>query len=405
MTTKKQELGLLTLAGFALLSAGGPLGTDMYLPALPLISKDLSTTPAMTQLSITAYMIGMALGQVVIGPLSDGKGRRGLLIGGMALGLVASLVCATAPSIAVLIAARLFQGVAGGTGVVLTRAMIADRLRGSAAARAFSVMMLIIGVAPILAPLLGGVINHATSWRGIFWTLAVIALAQIAVSLSLPETLPAERRNEGGPMRMYRNMLGLFRRPAFLGYAVAFAFGFGVMFAFISGSSFVYQDVFGLSPVAFSVMFAMNAVALMLANSVNIRVVARVGTRRMQRTAMILIAVGAVAVLLCALFLPRDASGAMYVMAVAVFVATFGVGLNTSNATALAQELTAGRAGAGSALLGAGQFVVAGVMSPLVGLGSDRLLAMAVCMVASVAVAIAGTVVASKLHPAEAEAE
>ena len=399
MDSKKQQLGVLTLAGFALLSAGGPLGTDMYLPALPLIGRDLGASPAVVQLSITAYMVGMALGQLLIGPLSDGRGRRGLLCFGMVLGLIASVVCATAPTAAVLIAARFFQGVAGGTGVVLTRAMIADKLRGSAAARALSVMMLIIGVAPILAPLLGGVINEAAGWRAIFFTLALIALAQILVAWRQPETLPVERRHGGGPVRMYRNMLGLFRRPAFVGYAMAFAFGFGTMFAFIAGSSFVYQEVFGLSSVGFSAMFALNAVALLSANSLNIRLVSRIGARRLQRVAVCLIAVGAVAVLLCALVLPRDVDAAMYALAAAVFVATFGVGLNMSNSTALAQGLAAVRAGAGSAVLGAGQFVVAGVMSPLVGLGSDRLLALGLCMVASVAVAIAGTLLAAKFAP------
>ena len=399
MDSKKQQLGVLTLAGFALLSAGGPLGTDMYLPALPLIGRDLGASPAVVQLSITAYMVGMALGQLLIGPLSDGRGRRGLLCFGMVLGLIASVVCATAPTAAVLIAARFFQGVAGGTGVVLTRAMIADKLRGSAAARALSVMMLIIGVAPILAPLLGGVINEAAGWRAIFFTLALIALAQILVAWRQPETLPVERRHGGGPVRMYRNMLGLFRRPAFVGYAMAFAFGFGTMFAFIAGSSFVYQEVFGLSSVGFSAMFALNAVALLSANSLNIRLVSRIGARRLQRVAVCLIAVGAVAVLLCALVLPRDVDAAMYALAAAVFVATFGVGLNMSNSTALAQGLAADRAGAGAAVLGAGQFVVAGVMSPLVGLGSDRLLALGLCMVASVAVAIAGTLLAAKFAP------
>ena len=283
MDSKKQQLGVLTLAGFALLSAGGPLGTDMYLPALPLIGRDLGASPAVVQLSITAYMVGMAMGQLLIGPLSDGRGRRGLLCFGMVLGLVASVVCAIAPTAAVLIAARLFQGVAGGTGVVLTRAMIADKLRGSAAAQALSVMMLIIGVAPILAPLLGGVINEAAGWRAIFFTLALIALAQILVAWRQPETLPVERRHGGGPVRMYRNMLGLFRRPAFVGYAMAFAFGFGTMFAFIAGSSFVYQEVFGLSSVGFSAMFALNAVALLSANSLNIRLVGRLGARQLQR--------------------------------------------------------------------------------------------------------------------------
>src|SRR5699024_8058950 len=206
-----------------------------------------------------------------------------------------------------------------------------------------------------------------------------------------PETLPVERRHGGGPVRMYRNMLGLFRRPAFVGYAMAFAFGFGTMFAFIAGSSFVYQEVFGLSSVGVSAMFALNAVALLSASSLNIRLVGRIGARRLQRVAVSLIALGAVAVLLCGLFLRRAVDAASYVLAASVFAATCGAGLNMSTSAAPAEGLAADRACAGSAVLAAGQFVVAGVMRLLVGLGADRMLAVGLCMVASVAVAIAGT--------------
>ena len=403
-TPGRAGLGLIALSGLALLAAGGPLGTDMYLPSLPLIGDELQATTAQTQLTITAYMVGMASGQLLIGPISDALGRRRLLIGGMVLGLLASIVIALAPTIGVMIAGRLVQGIAGGTGVVLARAVIADLVTG-VAARAFSGMMLIIGVAPIVAPVFGGFINELTHWRGVFWTLAIIAMAQILVAIATPESHPPERRATGGPWRMYRNMGALMLRPAFMGYALAFAFGFGTMFSYIAGSSYVFQDIFGMSPIGFSLFFAANAIALVGANSTNIRLVGHLGPHRMQAIAVGCVAVGASFVFVFSLLLPRDANWSLILIVIAVFIATFGNGLNMSNSTALAQDLAAGRAGAASALLGAGQFIVAGVVSPLVGLGSDRLFTMALCMVVAMSIAVAGSVVARIKEPGERQQE
>ncbi len=403
-TPGRAGLGLIALSGLALLAAGGPLGTDMYLPSLPLIGDELQATTAQTQLTITAYMVGMASGQLLIGPISDALGRRRLLIGGMVLGLLASIVIALAPTIGVMIAGRLVQGIAGGTGVVLARAVIADLVTG-VAARAFSGMMLIIGVAPIVAPVFGGFINELTHWRGVFWTLAIIAMAQILVAIATPESHPPERRATGGPWRMYRNMGALMLRPAFMGYALAFAFGFGTMFSYIAGSSYVFQDIFGMSPIGFSLFFAANAIALVGANSTNIRLVGHLGPHRMQAIAVGCLAVGASFVFVFSLLLPRDANWSLILIVIAVFIATFGNGLNMSNSTALAQDLAAGRAGAASALLGAGQFIVAGVVSPLVGLGSDRLFTMALCMVVAMSIAVAGSVVARIKEPGERQQE
>lgn len=404
-TPGRASLGLIALSGLALLAAGGPLGTDMYLPSLPLIGDELQATTAQTQLTITAYMVGMASGQLLIGPISDALGRRRLLIGGMVLGLLASIVIALAPTIGVMIAGRLVQGIAGGTGVVLARAVIADLVTGVAAARAFSGMMLIIGVAPIVAPVFGGFINELTHWRGVFWTLAIIAMAQILVAIATPESHPPERRATGGPWRMYRNMGALMLRPAFIGYALAFAFGFGTMFSYIAGSSYVFQDIFGMSPIGFSLFFAANAIALVGANSTNIRLVGHLGPHRMQAIAVGCLAVGASSVFVFSLLLPQDANWSLILIVIAVFIATFGNGLNMSNSTALAQDLAAGWAGAASALLGAGQFIVAGVVSPLVGLGSDRLFTMALCMVVAMSIAVAGSVVARIKEPGEWQQE
>lgn len=387
------------LAGLALLAAGGPLGTDMYLPSLPEITRTFNTIDANTQLTLSAYMIGMGLGQLIFGPLSDSLGRKKLLVTGMFLGIFASLACAVAPSIAVLIGGRLVQGIAGGMGVVLARAIISDRVHGSAAARAFSMLMLIIGVAPVIAPLIGGAIEQVSQWRTVFWTLVAIAFVQSVVALNMPETLPKQKRSEHGPMRTYRNMGSLLRMLPFLGYTVAFGVGFGVMFSFISGSSLMLQEQLGLSPLHYSWVFAANATAIIVGNVVNIRLVGRFGPARMQAIGVGMMLGASVLFLLVALVLPKDAPWAVAVVLVCTLVATSGNGLNMANTTALAQQLAVGRAGAGSAVLGASQFAVAGIVSPLAAMGNNHMLTIASLMVACGAIAALGTVIARKTAP------
>ncbi|MGV0869151.1 multidrug effflux MFS transporter [Corynebacterium kalidii] len=378
-------VSLAMLAGIALLSTGGPFGTDMYLPSLPEITDDLGATASLTQLTITSFMVGMAVGQLVVGPLSDRAGRHRLLVAATTVGLLASVVCALAPSIWLFVAVRFFQGAAGGAAVTLGRSMIADRLQGAAAAAALSTMMIFTSVAPIVAPVAGGAVAGLAGWRAVFWTLAGIAVLQVVVALLLPETHPAENRTEGAMMVVYRRMAGLFRVGPYVGHLVAFAVGFGAFFAFVAGSSFVMQEQFGLTASQFSLVFAGNAVALVLANMVNARVVAKVGPARMQAIGQALLFTGGLGLLLVALTVHS-----LLPVIVFIFVATVGTGLNLGNTTALAMDLAPGRAGAASALLGAGQFLAAGVVAPVVGLGQDGLLTMATVMASCAAVSVVG---------------
>ncbi len=380
-------VSLAMLAGIALLSTGGPFGTDMYLPSLPEITDDLGTTASLTQLTITSFMVGMAVGQLVVGPLSDRAGRHRLLVAATVVGLVASVVCALAPSIWLFIVVRFFQGAAGGAGVTLGRSMIADRLHGAAAAAALSTMMIFTSVAPIVAPVVGGAVAGLAGWRAVFWTLAAVAVLQVVVALLLPETHPAGNRTEGAMLVVYRRMAGLFRVGPYVGHLVAFAIGFGGFFAFVSGSSFVMQEQFGLTPSQFSLVFAGNAVALVLANMVNARIVEKVGPARMQAVGQGLLLCGGLGLLLTALTVHSLVPVILF-----TFVATVGTGLNLGNTTALAMDLAPGRAGAASALLGAGQFLAAGVVAPVVGLGEDGLLTMATVMASCAAVAVVGGV-------------
>lgn len=391
------------LFGLALLSTGGPLGTDMYLPSLPQITADLQTVDSNTQLTLSTYMIGMGLGQLIFGPISDMLGRKKLLIGGMALGIFASAVCALTPSIGVLIVARLVQGVAGGMGVVLARAIISDRVQGAAAARAFSVMMLIMGVAPVVAPLLGGLIEEVANWRAVFWTLLVIAIVQSIVAMCMPESLPKDQRHTQGPMRTYRNMGALLAMPSFSGYAVAYSLGFGAMFAFISGSSVMMQSQLGLSPLHFSWAFAANAASIIAANLINVRLVGRYGSHKLQGIGVGMILAGSLLFLLVALVMPADFVLAVPCVLACTIIATAGCGFNMANSTALAQRQAQGRNGAGSAALGALQFAIAAIVSPLAAMGNSPMLTISLIMTICAAIAAAGSLIARRAERVSAD--
>jgi DHA1 family bicyclomycin/chloramphenicol resistance-like MFS transporter len=198
VTSPVPTLRTPTIVVLALLTAIAPLATDMYLPALPTMVGDLGSSASGVQLTLTTFLVGLALGQLVIGPLSDQFGRRGLLIVGTVVCALAGVACAFAPSAGFLVAARFVQGFSGAAGIVLSRAVIADRASGERAARLFSLMMVISGVAPVVAPLLGGSLVGAVGWRGIFWILAGVAVVMVVGVLSaVPESLPVERRQRG----------------------------------------------------------------------------------------------------------------------------------------------------------------------------------------------------------------
>lgn len=372
-------LPLATTVVLALLTAIAPLATDMYLPAFPRMAQELGTSATAVQLSLTTFMVGLALGQLVIGPLSDQRGRRGLLVAGSAVCAAAGLACALAPSIGVLVAARFVQGFAGAAGVVLSRAVVADRARGTAAAKLFGIMMLIQGVAPVLAPLLGGTLVTAVGWRGVFGILAGVSLVMlVGVLVLVPETLPRERRTAGGLAATARDARTVLRNRRYLGWTGALVLGFAAMFAYISASPFVLQNVLGLSVGAYSVAFALNALGLGLVAGLGTTLVDRVAPRRLLGIGVTAVAVLSVLLLLdvVLLDLPR------WPTLVLLFLTVSSLGLVFGNATTLATDEVAHAAGTGSAVMGALQFGLGAVVSPLVGLrGEHDALPMAVTMV------------------------
>jgi MFS transporter, DHA1 family, multidrug resistance protein len=356
------------------LSAFGPLSIDMYLPALPSLSRDLQASASDAQLTLSACLLGLALGQVIAGPMSDSLGRRRPLVIGLAAYILASLLCAIAPSIYLLIGMRFVQGAAGAAGIVIARAAVRDLYSGIAVVRFFSVLTLVSGIAPIAAPIIGGLILQVASWRGVFLVLAVlVSLMLLAALTGLQETLPPARRQAGE----LRTTLRIFRRlladRLFVGYALSCGLSFAAMFAYISGSPFVIQNVYGLSPQVFSFIFGTNALGIAVLGQINGRLVGRVSPRRLLASALVAVAIGSTA-LLVAVLLNTGLIGILP----ALFLVVASQGMVLPNATALALADYPSTAGSASALLGTLQFSIGAAIAPLVGVaGATTALPMA----------------------------
>jgi DHA1 family bicyclomycin/chloramphenicol resistance-like MFS transporter len=352
----------------ALLSAVSPLSTDMYLAALPQMARDFGAEASGVQLTLTAFLIGLALGQLFIGPLSDGIGRRRPLIVGTSVCFLASLACVFAPNLDWFIAARFVQGASGAAGVVLARAIIADTSQGVGAARFLGLMMMIGGLAPITAPLMGSGLLLLGDWRLIFAALALLVAAMCwAVWFKVPETLPVERRQTGGLRALLANAGKVLRHRPYVGYLLTFVGSFGVLFAYLSASPFVLQNVLGMSPSAYGLMFAVNAVGVVSANACSVRLAGRVPVQRLLATGVTSLWV------VCALQMLNVALGPWPLPTlVLMFFTTASFGLIAGNATALALGTVPQWSGTASAFIGAFNFGIGAVVSPLVGLAGDH---------------------------------
>ncbi|MGW6570234.1 Bcr/CflA family multidrug efflux MFS transporter [Streptomyces sp. NPDC054975] len=353
------------------LTALPPLSMDMYLPALPEVTEALRSPAATVQLTLTACLAGMALGQLVVGPMSDRWGRRRPLLIGMLVYVAATAVCAFAPTVELLIAFRLLQGLAGAAGIVIARAVVRDLYDGVAMARFFSTLMLISGVAPIIAPLIGGQILRITDWRGVFHVLAVIGvLLTLVVWKWLGETLPPERRHEGGVGEALRTMRGLLADRVFTGYMLAGGLGFAALFAYISASPFVVQEIYGASPQTFSLLFGLNSIGLVAVGQINGKLL--VGRVSLDKTlgwglGVILLAAAALLLMTSGVF----GTPSLAAVAAGLFVLMSAMGLVLPNTNAQALMRTPHAAGSGSALLGTSSFLIGAIASPLVGIAGE----------------------------------
>jgi MFS transporter, DHA1 family, multidrug resistance protein len=374
------------------LTAFGPLSIDMYLPGLPDLAATLDAPAWAAQLTLTACLAGLALGQIVAGPLSDRLGRRAPLLAGVSAYAGASLLCALAPSVYALVGLRFVQGLAGAAGIVIARAVVRDMYTGREAARFFSMLMLVNGAAPILAPVLGGQVLEVTSWRGVFVVLAAIGvLLAAAAALGLPETLDSARRHPGGVGATLRTFGRLLADRGFLGHALACGLSFGAMFAYIAGSPFVLQEIYGASPQLFSVMFAANALGIVAASQLN-----RVLIGRFEPRAIMVAALGVQAFAGVTLLVAVAVGTGVWPVVVLLFAVVSSLGLVMPNATALALADHPDVAGSASGLLGVMQFIVGATTAPLVGVaGTDTALPMAMLIAAlGVGGVLAATVLA-----------
>ncbi len=351
------------------LSIFGPLCIDMYLPSLPRISRDLHASTSAVQLSITGCLVGIAIGQLVIGPISDREGRRGPLLVGIGVFVLSSLACTLVSSVYLLDGLRFVEGLGGAAGIVIARAIVRDLFDGAIAARFFSTLMLVTGLGPILAPQIGAEILRVTSWRGVFLALAVIAAVLFLTALlKVPETLPEERRRAGGLRSTILTVSTVGRDPSFIGYALVGSLGFGAIFAYIAGSPFVLQDIYGLSPQVFGLAFALNAGGLVLGAQVNGHLVRRLGSDPLLSFGLIVMAIGGLA------FLGAVGTrwGGLATVLPSLFIVLFGLGFLNPNAMALAMHNHPDSAGTASALFGSAQFLLGAAVAPLVGVAGDH---------------------------------
>ncbi len=374
--TRGQIVLLAALSGF------GPLSLDMYLPGLPALTRDLHTTASAAQLTITACMIGLGVGQVIAGPLSDARGRRRPLLAGIIGYTASSVACAVSPTVGVLVVMRLIQGMAGSVGIVIARAIVRDLSGGTVAARLFGVLMGITGVVPVAAPLIGGQVLLVTSWRGVFVVLAAVGVPLLAATVvMLPETLPAHQRHTGGLGAVLGRFGALLRDRRYIPYALAFSLSFAAMFGYISGSSYVLENVFGISPQLFSVIFAVNSAGLITLSLLGSRAVGRRGSAWLLRRGLVGTAVASVGALVVTV-----THAGLWPLLAFFFLLLCANGIVLPNGTASAMAAHTGSLGAASALLGLGQFGFGALVAPLVGVGGSR-----DALPMAIVIAVAGT--------------
>ncbi len=349
----------------------------MYLPGLPSMARDLGVSASTVQLTLSGCLIGLAIGQLITGPLSDALGRKRPLLAGLAAYASASVLCALSPGIGLLVTLRFVQGLAGAAGIAIARAIVRDRSGGVAAARAYAVLMVVTGLGPIVAPVAGGLLLHVTDWRGIFVTLAAIGVLLLVLTAAMiPETLAVSARHQGGLRTTRAAIAVLLRDRRYLGATGALALSFGALMSYIAASPFVLEHIHRLSAQAFSIVFAVNGGAILIARQIGAGQVQRVGPERVLRTGIAVQVAGTCGVLIVTL-----AGAGLAPLLVCLFIAAGSVGMIAPMATALGMQDHAAQAGSASGVMGFAQFALGSAVAPLVGVaGPGSALPMAITM-------------------------
>jgi len=364
LTGKKRIQLALLLGSLGLL---GPFTIDMYLPSFPTIVEDYQTQASLVQVSLTTCLLGLGLGQLIIGPMSDVQGRRKPLLIFLILYLLASLTCSFAPNIYTFIASRFIQGFAAAGGLVISRAVVRDVYSGKELTKFFSLLMLVGNLGPIVAPIVGGGVLAFTDWSGVFVVLACVGLILfLTASFKLEETLPKENRVPSNFKQVVRNFGSLLKDRQFTGYALTQGFIIAGIFAYVSGIPFVYQNIYGVSPQVFSLLFGVNGVALIIGTQLVGRLTDFISERSFLKFGLIL-SNSAGALLLIALLFKAP----LILVAIPIFFLVASIGIISTTSFALAMETQGHIAGSASALLGLLPFVLGSLTAPLVGIAGE----------------------------------
>ena len=362
--TGSARLGLALLLG--LLAFLGPLNIDMYLPSFPEIARDLDTSATLVQASLTAGLLGLAIGQLFAGPISDAQGRRKPLLIATSLFAVASILCAFAPNITLLIAMRFLQGLTASAGVVLSRAVVRDVFSGQALTKFFSLLMVINAIAPMIAPMIGGFILSfdSTSWKSIFFFLSVVGLLTVTiVAIKLKETLPPHKRIPSSAGASLKTMGSLLKDRSFIGYALVVGFIHGGSFAYVSGTPFVYQDIYGVSPQVFSVLFGINGLAIITGSFLIGRFSGIIAEKTMLQAAVVTALTVTTLLLIMTII-----EGPLALIVLFIFIYMITMGMILTSTFTLGMSKQDHRAGSASAVLGMLPLLLGSIFSPLAGI-------------------------------------
>ena len=361
------KVSFILVVFLGMLTAITPLATDLYLPALPIMPGELNTTASNIQMTIGIMTFGVALGQLFGGPISDTMGRKLPLIIGNLLCVISGIICAYAPSIEILLLGRFLQGLTGSVGVVISKAIARDFASGQELTKLFALLMMVNGLAPVLAPLVGGQLLLFTTWRVIFVILAVFSAILLVGSLIFLESLPKEKRVTGGVNVAVKNYITLIKDRRFLGQTLIQLFAFGGFFAYISGSSFVYQNIFNLSAQEFSYFFGINSCGIILASAISGRISNVITSKQLLTFSLWQLTISSL------LFLIAMISGwPLIPVTTILFFAVCTVSLFGSASFSMAMTNYGKMAGSASAILGFASMFSAGIVSPLVGIGGDH---------------------------------
>lgn len=374
------RIALSWVLTLGLLTAIGPLCTDFYLPALPEITAQLQATGTQTQFSLTAALIGLGLGQLFFGPLSDRIGRKKPLALSLLLFIFSSAMCAMTQDIHLLILWRFVQGIAGAGGSVLSRSIARDRYQGAMLTQFFALLMTVNGIAPVISPVIGGYIITAFNWRILFWAMAGIGVVLLLLSMVvLHETLPAKSATAHEP----RAKTPVLKNRRFLRYCLIQAFMMAGLFSYIGSSSFVIQSEYGMSAMQFSLLFGLNGIGLIIAALIFSRLSHRIAAETLLRRGLLLaVACAVVTVLLASLHLAIPALVGLF------FTVSFMSGISTVSGSEAMSAVSSEQSGSASALMGTLMFVCGGIAAPLAGLGGETMLKMSLAMAISYAIAL-----------------